>query len=626
MTNPQGKVSENMHTALYRKKRPKTFADLVGQPHVVKALENQLQTGQLSHAYLFCGTRGTGKTSAAKIFARAVNCQAPEASGPCNTCDSCQSILSDRNMDVIEIDAASNNGVDNIRELREEVRYTPTQGTHKVYIIDEVHMLSTGAFNALLKTLEEPPPHVIFILATTDPQKLPATILSRCQRYDFKRITAADMIETMGRFLQAESTPFETEALGQIAYHSDGAMRDALSLLDQCLAMGDDGGVTLANVLKLLGAVDRQVLFGFTDALAAYDSATILEIIDGAMVEGRDVSQLTNDLVRHFRDVLVAGQGADLDYSAQIKDKLKEQGLRMPADKLIEYIRAFSETLRELRFAPHMRTALEVCALRLCSPGVMGVGGGARGDMLELEGLIARIGKMERQLADIAAGVVLAKQISPAPQATSPSHSPPPTPTVIPGLTRNPLPLDKDGGIPGQARDDKGTQDDMARQDDEGNQNDVVRQDEEGHRDSGKGNSGALTPQLLSQIQSNWKSLCNNLPPMLRSMLTRCNLEANGGTLEIICDNESEAKLLKDKNRPITIREVLAERFNLSTPPNLAFVVRENNNAPAPKAPIQRAEPPEPPPAYDIPTSDEIAQLGWDDYGQGVSEDTESPF
>ena len=605
MTNSYGKVNENMHTALYRKKRPKTFADLVGQPHVVKALENQLQTGQLSHAYLFCGTRGTGKTSAAKIFARAVNCQAPVSGGPCNTCETCQSILSDRNMDVIEIDAASNNSVDNIRDLREEVRYPPTQCTYKVYIIDEVHMLSNSAFNALLKTLEEPPSHVIFILATTDPQKLPATILSRCQRYDFKRITASDMIETMGRFLQIESTPFETEALGQIAYHSDGAMRDALSLLDQTLTMGDDEGVTLANVLKLLGAVDRQVLFDFTDGLAAYDSARILEIIDGAMVEGRDVSQLANDLIRHFRDVLVAGQGAELDYSDEIKNKLKDQGLKLPAEKLIEYIRAFSETLRELRFAPHMRTALEVCVLRLCSPEAIGGGSQVQGQGLELDGLISRLGKLERQLADLDTGAIANRNNTPLQKSalsikennvpTTNESAQSATPYTVP-----PPILDKDEGIPGQARDD------------------------EGRGSAGIVNSGTLTSELFSQIQSNWKPLCNSLPPMLRSMLSRCNLEVNGGMLEIICDNESEAKLLKDKNRPIMIREALAERFNLTTPPNLAFVVRENYNKPAPKAPTQRADTPESSPTFEVPTPDEITQLGWDDYGQGA--DTESPF
>ncbi|MCL2361664.1 MAG: DNA polymerase III subunit gamma/tau [Defluviitaleaceae bacterium] len=584
-----------MHTALYRKKRPKTFADLVGQPHVVQALTNQLETGQLSHAYLFCGTRGTGKTSAAKIFARAVNCPTPQADGPCNTCELCQSILADRCMDVIEIDAASNNSVDNIRDLREEVRYPPTEATHKVYIIDEVHMLSTSAFNALLKTLEEPPSHVIFILATTDPQKIPATILSRCQRYDFKRITATDMVETMVRYLQGENTSYEDAALEQIAYHSDGAMRDALSLLDQCLAMGE-GGIVLANVLQLLGAVDRTVLFDFTDALGAYDSARILQLIDGAMVEGRDVTQMTNNLVRHFRDVLVAGQGAELDYSVQITEKLKEQGARLPGGKLIEYICAFSETLRELRFAPHMRTALEVCALRLCSPQVTTAGGSGP----ELDGLVARLAKVERKLAE---GAVIAQPPSHTQEISPLPHTPT---TVIPGSTREPLHSGKNEGGPAQGRDDGNTGDD------------------EGYR---AGGGSSLTPQFLSQIQTDWRSLCNVLPPLVRSMLIRCSLEAEGGTLKIICDNASEAKLLKDKNRPHLIREALAERFNLDTPPNLDFLVQETKEIPTAKEPMPvftSPPPSEPEPEQFIPPMPE--QMGWDDYGQATDEDTESPF
>ncbi|MCL2527730.1 MAG: DNA polymerase III subunit gamma/tau [Defluviitaleaceae bacterium] len=570
-----------MHTALYRKKRPKTFTDLVGQPHVVQALQNQLETGQLSHAYLFCGTRGTGKTTAAKIFARAVNCMAKNQGEPCNICEICQSILAERSMDVIEIDAASNNSVDNIRDLREEVRYPPTHATHKVYIIDEVHMLSTSAFNALLKTLEEPPSHVIFILATTDPQKIPATILSRCQRYDFKRITATDMVATMARYLQAENTPYEEAALGQIAYHSDGAMRDALSLLDQSLAMGEDTGVTLANALGLLGAVDRQVLFAFTEALATYESAKILAIIDGAMTEGRDVTQLTNDLIRHFRDVLVAGQGAALDYSQEIKDKLIEQSKNLPGPKLVEYIRAFSETLRELRFAPHMRTALEVCALRLCSPVMTTQGSSTQTNSGELEGLITRISKLEKQISEITTGS----------QQKEPQFIPP-APAKETEMIREIQPPPQEETTPTQE----------------------VR-------------SGALTPQLLSEIQSNWRALCNALPPMLRSMLIRCSTEANGGTLEIICDNEAEAKILKDKNRPLAIRETLAERFNLSTPPNLAFIVRETYNKEAPKTQPAKAPTQEPPPAASPPPHhpQEPEQMGWDDYAQGV-DGGDAPF
>lgn len=355
------------YTALYRKKRPRTFKEIVGQPHIVRALGNQLKTGQISHAYLFCGTRGTGKTSAAKILARAVNCTELQNGEPCNACEMCKSILAERSLDVAEIDAASNNGVDNIRDLRDEVKYPPNQGRYRVYIVDEVHMLSTSAFNALLKTLEEPPPHVIFILATTDPQKIPATILSRCQRYDFRRISAADMIAALRNYLSGENLAFEDAALDYIAYHSDGAMRNALSLLDQCLSIGSDSGeLTLESVRDLLGAVDRARLFEFTDALSQCDSGAVMEIIASAMDEGRDVSQFAADLVRHFRDVLVAGLTDGEEFSANAAVKLKEQSARVPSGLLMRYINAFSEALREIRFAPHVRTAFEVCALKMC--------------------------------------------------------------------------------------------------------------------------------------------------------------------------------------------------------------------------------------------------------------------
>ncbi|MCL2387140.1 MAG: DNA polymerase III subunit gamma/tau [Defluviitaleaceae bacterium] len=356
------------YTALYRKKRPRTFKEIVGQPHIVRAIGNQLMAGQISHAYLFCGTRGTGKTSAAKILARAVNCFEPNEGEPCNNCEMCKSILAERSLDVTEIDAASNNGVENIRDLRDEVKYLPNQGKYKVYIVDEVHMLSTSAFNALLKTLEEPPPHVIFILATTDPQKIPATILSRCQRYDFRRISAADMVNTLQGYLKDENTEFEIAALDYIAYHSDGAMRDALSLLDQCLSIGESEGLTLEKVRDLLGAVDRTRLFEFTDALASSDSNAIMSIIADAMANGRDVSQFAADLVRHFRDVLVAGLSDGEEFSAESAAKLKEQSARVSSVLLMQYINAFSETLREMKFAPHMRTAFEVCALKICMP------------------------------------------------------------------------------------------------------------------------------------------------------------------------------------------------------------------------------------------------------------------
>ena len=274
------------YTALYRKFRPQTFDSVIGQDHIVKTLKNQMKSERVSHAYLFCGTRGTGKTSTAKIFARAINCTNPTADGePCNECAVCQDILAGRSVNVIEIDAASNNGVDNIREIREEVKYPPTQGKFKVYIVDEVHMLSTAAFNALLKTLEEPPAHVIFILATTDPQKVPATILSRVQRFDFRRITTDTIADTMMGYLQEEGHRATPEAVRYVAQLGDGSMRDSLSILDQCLAFFSGEEVTLEKVLDIMGAVDQTIFFEMTEALARKD-AKVLGMI-GAGAQGR---------------------------------------------------------------------------------------------------------------------------------------------------------------------------------------------------------------------------------------------------------------------------------------------------------------------------------------------------
>ena len=354
------------HSSLYRKIRPKTFGELIGQPHIVRTLINQLTTGQVGHAYLFCGTRGTGKTSVARIFSRGVNCENLDAGNPCNVCASCENILAERCLDVIEIDAASNNGVENIRDLREEVKFMPTQCKYKVYIIDEVHMLSTNAFNALLKTLEEPPAHALFILATTDQQKVPVTILSRCQRYDFRRISIHDMTDMITKHLDSENVSYEAEAIDYIAYHADGAMRDALSLLEQCLT---PGALELESVKEMLGAVGRMRLFEFTDAMGEKDARKVISIITQAQEEGRDFLQFANDLVRHFRDVLVAGIAGTGEFSKSYGDLLIEQSKKIGKDSLMQFINDFSETIREMRFAPHMRTAFEVCALGLCFLG-----------------------------------------------------------------------------------------------------------------------------------------------------------------------------------------------------------------------------------------------------------------
>ena len=283
------------YTALYRKFRPDNFADVKGQDHIVTTLTNQINANRIGHAYLFCGTRGTGKTTVAKILAKAVNCQHPVNGSPCNECEMCKAIQAGTSMNVIEIDAASNNGVDNIREIREEVTYRPTEGNYKVYIIDEVHMLSTGAFNALLKTLEEPPSYVIFILATTEAHKIPITILSRCQRYDFHRISIDTIAARLTELLKAEGVEAEEKAVRYVAKAGDGSMRDALSLLDQCIAFYLGQTLTNDKVLEVLGAVDTEVFSKLLRKVLAGDVTAAIRILEELIVGGRELSQFVGD-------------------------------------------------------------------------------------------------------------------------------------------------------------------------------------------------------------------------------------------------------------------------------------------------------------------------------------------
>ena len=360
------------YTALYRKFRPDTFQGVVGQEHIVRTLKNQMKTGRVSHAYLFCGTRGTGKTSTAKIFARAINCLQPLEGEPCNECEPCQAVLQGRSMNVIEIDAASNNGVDNIREIREEVKYPPAEGKYKVYIIDEVHMLSAGAFNALLKTLEEPPPHVIFILATTDPQKVPATILSRCQRFDFRRITVEDIVTTLKGYLVMEGLSAEEEALRYIARLADGSMRDSLSVLDQCMAFYSGETVTLEKVLDMIGSVDHSVFFAMTEGICKKDAKAIMDLVEEIILQGRDVGQFVTELIVHFRNLLVAATISNpmeiLDMSKENLEELKDQANHISPEELIYLIQSFSELQGNLKYSSNERILLEVMLIKLCSP------------------------------------------------------------------------------------------------------------------------------------------------------------------------------------------------------------------------------------------------------------------
>ena len=289
------------YMALYRKWRPSDFDEVKGQDAIVQTLRNQIIYNRIGHAYLFCGTRGTGKTSIAKLFAKAVNCEHPVNGNPCNACPSCQAINNQSSLDVLEIDAASNNGVENIRDIREQVQYSPVEGRYKVYIIDEVHMLSSGAFNALLKTLEEPPSYVIFILATTEAHKIPITILSRCQRYDFRRITVDTISERLSELMEKEGTEVEEKAIRYIAKAADGSMRDALSLLDQCIAFYLGEKLTYEKALDVLGAVDMEVFSELLRKVLAQDTAGSIKTLEELIVQGRELGQFVNDFVWYMR-------------------------------------------------------------------------------------------------------------------------------------------------------------------------------------------------------------------------------------------------------------------------------------------------------------------------------------
>lgn len=360
------------YMALYRKFRPTRFSEVKGQDHIVKTLENQMRTGRIGHAYLFCGTRGTGKTTVAKILAKAVNCEHPVDGEPCGECEVCKAIAEGSSMNVIEIDAASNNGVDNIREIKEQVQYSPATGKYKVYIIDEVHMLSIGAFNALLKTLEEPPEYVIFILATTEVHKIPITILSRCQRYDFHRITAATIKKQLSDLMEQEHVDTEDKALEYVARMADGSMRDALSLLDQCIAFYLGEKLTYDNVLEVLGTVDIQVYSDLLDMILSQDINGVMDLLEDVARQGREWSQFITDFLWYLRNLLLVGQGNAAEEALEVStDQLKllqEKAQQVEENTLIRYIRILSELLERIRYATSKRVLVEVEMMKMCRP------------------------------------------------------------------------------------------------------------------------------------------------------------------------------------------------------------------------------------------------------------------
>ncbi len=360
------------YVALYRKFRPPVFEDVKGQDHIITTLKNQIRSDRVGHAYLFCGTRGTGKTSVAKILAKAVNCENPVDGSPCGECEMCREIATGNSMNVIEIDAASNNGVENVREIIDEVSYSPTKGKRKVYIIDEVHMLSVGAFNALLKTLEEPPSYVMFILATTEVHKIPITILSRCQRYDFHRITIDTIEGRLRQVVDAEGINVEERALRYIAKTADGSMRDSLSLLDQCIAFNYGQELTYDKVLGVLGAVDTEVFSELFCALYKQDINKALTILSDVVIQGRELTQFVNDFVWYLRNLMLV-QASDqmedvVDISTDNLKTLKEQAAEVDTETILRFIRVFSELSSNIRYATQKRILIEITLIRLCKP------------------------------------------------------------------------------------------------------------------------------------------------------------------------------------------------------------------------------------------------------------------
>ena len=380
------------YQALYRKFRPNTFDEVKGQDHIVTTLKNQINAERIGHAFLFCGTRGTGKTSVAKILARAVNCENPQDGSPCGECETCKTSAGGSAPNIIEMDAASNNGVDDVRQIIEEIQYSPTVGKYTVYIIDEVHMLSGPAFNALLKTLEEPPAYVIFILATTEPHKIPVTILSRCQRYDFKRISIETIVDRLNELMDKEGIKVDEKALRYIAKVADGSMRDALSLLDQCIAFYADKELTYENVLEVLGAVDQEVFSRLTRCIIQGDVSSSMKILDEVVIKGRELGQFVNDFIWYLRNLMLVKGSEDamevIDAPMERIEALKQEAEMVDNESVMRYIRVLSETAAQIKYSDQKRVLLEIALIKLNTPAMEN----------DYESLVNRISVLENKI------------------------------------------------------------------------------------------------------------------------------------------------------------------------------------------------------------------------------------
>lgn len=385
------------YVALYRKWRPDTFDEVKGQDHIVTTLRNQIKNDRLGHAFLFCGTRGTGKTSIAKIFAKACNCEHPVDGSPCNECASCRAIADGSSLNVIEIDAASNNGVDNIRQIREEVAYPPTEGKYKVYIIDEVHMLSPGAFNALLKTLEEPPSYVIFILATTESHKIPITISSRCQKYDFRRIPVDVISNRLADLMEREGLDADRKAIDYIAKSGDGSMRDALSILDQCVAFNLGQKLTYDKVLETIGAVDIDTFARLLDCVLGQDVEGAIDIVDEIVWQGRELGRFVSEFTWFLRNILVVKlsqtEGDRLDMTKENLQRIRDIASVMEESTIIRYINVFSDASASIKYSTQKRIVLEMAVIKLCRPQME----------TDVTSVLERVRSLEKKLDDLQA-------------------------------------------------------------------------------------------------------------------------------------------------------------------------------------------------------------------------------
>ena len=377
-----------MYQALYREYRPQTFDEILGQEHITTTLKHQVVNNNFSHAYIFSGTRGTGKTTAAKVLSRAINCLNPSHGNPCNECENCKAILEESTMDVVEMDAASNNSVEDIRDLRDKVIYPPSQVKYRVYIVDEAHMLTRSAFNALLKTLEEPPKHLVFILATTEREKLPQTILSRCQRFDFKRVSTSDIVKNMKNISEKRDIQIDDKALNLIARNSDGAMRDALSLLDQCISYGDKK-IDYEDAINILGIANSDLLFKLLDGIISKDLEEVLKTVDAIIQDGKDINQFIKDLISHIRDLLIVKtmkNAQEILESADI-DLLVEQSRKIDTNFYLNAIDVLTDAQNKAKWSSQPRIILEVALVNILN--------------MESISLIERVKRLEEKLNNL---------------------------------------------------------------------------------------------------------------------------------------------------------------------------------------------------------------------------------